>query len=159
VGATVKITDRDKGAAKLIAALLEKGALSVGILGEDGGESHGDLTVAEVAEFHEFGLGNNPRRSFLADWVTEKHDEIRNVVIKGGQSLVRRQIPSVSTLLEQFGAWADGSIQKRIADQIPPPLSEETIARKGSSVPLIDTGQLRSSISYRVDQGALAGSE
>lgn len=52
--------------------------------------------------------------------------------------------------LERVGLWAQGSIQQRISDGIPPPNAESTIRRKGSSTPLIDTGQLRTSIKYRV---------
>lgn len=44
--------------------------LRVGILGTKAKSTHdkdSDLTNAELGTFHEFGLGNNPRRSFLED--------------------------------------------------------------------------------------------
>jgi hypothetical protein len=46
-----------------------------------------------------------------------------------------------------------GVIKQRIANGIAPPNSPYTIARKGSSKPLIDTGQLRNSITYQVEIG------
>lgn len=157
---SVKIRDTDKGATAMLARLLARGALSVGVLGQESAAVHEGpdgarhaLTVGEIAEIHEFGLGSSPRRSFLADWADEKKTEIQNVVIKGGAALVRgKSITSPGQLLEQIGQWAVGSIQARMATNIPPPLAPETIKRKGSSVSLIDTGQLRSSISYRVDE-------
>lgn len=173
----VKITDTDKGAKKLLQRLLKKGALSVGILAEDASKVHeakesvdrikdifkgfdsegkssgkaAPLTIGEIAEIHEFGLGSCPRRSFLAGWVDEKTPEIRDAVNKGAAALVAGQLESPLQFLNQLGAWAVGSIQQRMANNIPPPLSPQTIKRKGSSIALIDTGQLRSSIAYRVD--------
>jgi hypothetical protein len=165
---SVKIRDTDKGAAKMLARLLKNGALSVGVLAEQAGQTHeakesvdrikdifkepgATLTIGEIAEIHEFGLGTAPRRSFLAGWVDENQNEIREVVNKGASALVSGKLAGPLQFLNQLGAWAVGSIQKRMTENIPPPLAPETIRRKGSSVALIDTGQLRSSITYRVD--------
>lgn len=152
-----KVTDRDRGASKLLAKLLEQGALKVGILGDAAAEPHkdkdgepSDLSVAQIGEIHEFGLGV-PRRSFLAGWAVEREPEIKNVILRGGRALALGKVESVRVLLEQVGSWSVGSIQQRMAQNIPPPLAESTIKRKGSSVALIDTEQLRSSISYQVD--------
>jgi hypothetical protein len=155
---TVRISDTDRGA-KRLAKLLADGALSVGVLGGDASAGHedSDLTVGEIAEIHEFGLGSAPRRSFLAGWVDEKKDEITSVIVKGSRALARGKVASMPVLLEQIGAWAVGSIQERISNGIEPPNAPETIKRKGSSVPLIDKGQLRASISYRVDQDKIPG--
>lgn len=154
---TIKISDTDRGA-KRLAKLLADGALSVGVLGGDAGKDHDGgegLTVGEIAEIHEFGLGSAPRRSFLAGWVDEKKDEIVNVIVRGSRALAARKVRSMPALLEQIGGWAVGSIQERISNGIEPPNAPETIKRKGSSVPLIAKGQLRASISYRVDQDKL----
>lgn len=109
------------------------------------------LTVAEIGAIHEFGLGTAPRRSFLADWQDENGDRILKVITNGARALTLGRLQTPEQFLEQFGAWAAGDVQRRMADNIPPPLSPITIRRKRSSVALIDTGQLRSSISYRVD--------
>ena len=172
---TIKYTD--KGANKLLQRLLKKGALSVGILAEDMAKTHeakesvdrikdvfagfdsagkatgksSPLTIGQIAEIHEFGLGTCPRRSFLAGWVDENGDKIRQVVKSGAAALVTGKLDSPLQFLNQVGAWSVGQIQQRMSANIPPPLAPATIKRKGSSVALIDTGQLRSSISYRVD--------
>lgn len=166
----VRIRDTDRGATKLLARLLAHGALSVGVLGSDAAKVHEDesnfgegfgqksssLTIGELAEIHEFGLGSVPRRSFLAGWVDDKREELVNVIVKGGRALARGKL-TAPKLLEQIGLWAVGSIQERMANGIAPGLARETIRRKGSSVPLIDTGQLRSSISHRVDAVDMGG--
>lgn len=169
MSATIK--DTDKGATKLLASLLAKGALKVGVLAAEAGTVHeaphaigpqqagassgNELTIGEIAEIHEFGLGSCPRRSFLADWADEKKAEITEVIVKGGRAIARGKL-ELPQVLEQIGVWAVGSIQARMASNIPPALAPETIKRKGSSVALIDTGQLRSSITYEVvpNQGA-----
>jgi hypothetical protein len=53
-------------------------------------------------------------------------------------------------VLEILGQRAVGQIQERIASGIAPANAPSTVAKKGSSTPLIDTGVLRSSITYQV---------
>lgn len=161
----MRISDRDRGAAARLQALLESGALRVGVLEKDAaepyepreGEPDPGITIGELATIHEFGLGV-PERSFLRAWVDERRAEIENVVIRGGRAVALGKMP-VRTALEQIGQWAVGSIQTRMAQNIPPPLAPSTIARKGSSVALIDTGQLRSSITYEVDDNKIGLSD
>lgn len=118
--------------------------IKVGVL--EGDEQHGDddLTILELATIHEFGTDNIPARSFIRGWFDENQDAIRAVLLQE----FRKEVESGDYLAagERVVLWAVASIQKRIADRIPPPLDPKTIARKGSSVPLIDTGVLRSSI-------------
>lgn len=151
--AHVKISDRDHGAKKLLEQL-RKGRLSVGILEAKFGEEHegSTSTIGEIATAHELGLGV-PRRSFLADWVSAREPEARATLAKLEARVVKQELTQ-DQALELFGQWVQGSIQVRISENIPPPLAPETIARKGSSVALIDKGQLRGAISYRVEPAA-----
>jgi hypothetical protein len=125
----------------------------VGVIGPKASAQHagGTLTVAEVAEIHEIGAGV-PRRSWLVDWFEENRKEIERVMrALSRKALLGTITPKIATA--QLGVWAVGEIQQRIANRIPPPLAESTIKRKGSSVPLIDKGQLRQSITSRVVKG------
>lgn len=180
MAAAVTVKDDSTKLQKLLSRLLNKGALSVGILageaaktheaktiegriadvfkgfdsGHEGATGKGKseaLTIGELASIHEFGLGSCPQRSFLQGWADENTAQINNVVNKGAQALVQGKLDSPLQLMNQIGSWAVGQIQQRMATSIPPPLAPETIRRKGSSVSLIDTGQLRSSVSFRVD--------
>jgi len=156
VSASVRVVDR--GADALVRAAREAAgdwSVRVGIMGSEAGAAHEEaagLTVAEVAEAHEFGVGV-PRRSWLLDYVDATQETARRRIRSVLEAVTRRGLP-FGPGLEQFGQVTVGEIQQRIADRIDPPLSEATIAAKGSDVPLINTGQLRSSITYVVLRGA-----
>lgn len=121
-------------------------SVRIGVIGSDAAALRGQITNAQLGAIHEFGLGV-PRRSFLRDWLDENEAQI---VQRMQQAIADTARDKNSNALELVGIWAVGQVQLRIADNIPPPLAESTIARKGSSVALIDTGQLRSSISSEV---------
>jgi hypothetical protein len=128
----------------------------IGILARTGASSEpGGRTVLEVATWQEFGTVDQngqtriPARSFIRQWFDENRDE----GMKRLTELLRRVAAgklSAQQAYDQFGLWAVGSVQQRIAQNIPPPLAESTVKRKGSSVALIDTGQLRSSVAHEV---------
>jgi hypothetical protein len=144
---------RDLGAEKLVRTVTDKAprVVDVGIIGDTAGAATpgGEMTVGTLAEIHEFGLGV-PQRSFLRAWA----DADRAKIDRTWGALLRKVLKSELTLdqaLEQFGIWAQGQAQAFIADgRVVPPLDQATIDAKGSSTPLIDTGQLRSSITYEV---------
>jgi hypothetical protein len=150
------VTVRGRGAVDQMAQLLEELSdvqISVGIHGEDAGEMHqGEITIGEIAAIHEFGIGV-PQRSFLRSWSMangEKNRRISSAVLQNVLTGMAKNGSADTAQIGQIGAVFVGDIQMRIsAGEIIPPLSEETIAAKGSSTPLIDTGQLRSSIRYR----------
>lgn len=140
----------DRGAQMLMRPTQPK--LRIGVIGNEAVTEHGmgsGLTVAEIATIHEFGTQRIPRRSWLRDYVDGNKARIevmlRNVAKRGF-------IAGLGSTLETFGVVMVGEIQDRISDRIPPPLSSRTKSRKGSDVPLVDTGQLRSSITYQVVQ-------
>lgn len=153
---SVRVTDRDRGAAALARRLRVEGSrVRVGVLDdapkEEGeGRSGGDLSLLEVAALHEFGGGNVPQRSFIRAGVDENLPEIRKVqhalavqVFKGSTTL--------PVALDRLGAKVAALLQNRIARGIDPPNAASTVARKGSSKPLVDTGQLRASITWKVE--------
>lgn len=146
------VTVRDRGYEALRRALKSKATVSIGVFADEGSKvyeaSDTKETVAEVATKHEFGLGV-PERSFLRAWVDQNEAEIKTTIVKlFGEVVKGRSTPRMA--FDQLGLWSVGQIQKRIADGIAPANSPKTIARKGSAVPLIDTGQLRSSITYKI---------
>lgn len=149
---TVRV--RDNGAARLRAALRARAAsaVEVGVLGADAAKAYdeGDepITVADVARWAEFGLGQ-PRRSWLKDTIEIKRAELLERMRAEAQAVARGERTKPEALT-RIGLWIEGEIKQRIANGIDPPNAETTIERKGSSTPLIDTGQLRSSITHRL---------
>lgn len=56
----------------------------------------------------------------------------------------------IASILERAGIHLERAILEKIRSHIPPPLKPETVRRKGSSTPLIDTGQLIGSITHQI---------
>ena len=112
---------------------------------------HG-LTIGDIATFHEFGTQTVPQRSFVRGWFDERQPEIQQVLKQeiGAAMKGKRPLPQA---LERSALRLEGSVKDRIRQHIPPPLSPVTVKRKGSSTPLIDTGQLRNAIRARVGGG------
>ena len=127
----------------------EKASVRVGIIGSEAADDHGGLTTGYIAAIHELGAGVE-RRSWLRDWVEPNRKKISEFL---GQAMKAMSAGvTANRALGVLGAWAQGEIQKRISNGIPPALKPSTIAQKGSSTPLIDTGQLRTSITYEVEK-------
>lgn len=156
----MKITDTDKGYRALVKRVFGIGrpTIAVGVLSGQGaedshpGEGEEMLTNLEVAIFNEFGTEHIPARSFVRAWYDENEAQLREDL----SVLMKRVVLGILTkeqALQQMAVRCVGQIQERIADGIAPPNALSTEIRKRSSTPLIDSGQLRASISSRVDSG------
>jgi hypothetical protein len=156
--------DIDRGAKALLQRMAKVGSggrVSVGLLAREASTPKrqrdgkpGKISLLEVANLHEFGSsdGRIPARSFIRAWYDEKREDGQKVI----RILANRVLSgtlSWEQMWHQLGLFAVGSIQKRMATPpgIKPELKQATIDAKGSSMPLIDTGQLRQSISYVVE--------
>lgn len=144
------VRDQDQGYDALVKRVFALGSpkISVGIHEADGAQEHDGLSVVALASIHEFGIGV-PERSFIRAWFDENDVRAKEALRLLLVSVVEGKRQPAQAL-ELFALWAVGEIQARMARGIPPALAARTIADKGSSVPLIDTGQLRSSISYEI---------
>lgn len=146
-----KVTSKDNGHDALIRRIgdMKKGAVDVGIFADSGAKDDSpDLTVLEVAIFNEFGLGV-PERSFLRAYVDENEKKIKEYIKKFSEMIVAGKITKEQAL-EQLGLKIVGEIQQRISKGIDPPNAPSTIAKKGSATPLVNLGQLRSSVTHKV---------
>lgn len=151
--ASVKVTSRDTGlgALKARAAKIRARAITVGIHEDQGGGATDDsLTLIEVAEINEFGLGVPPR-SFVRAFAEGYEDEHRASARRLCEAVTAGKVEADAGL-EGLAAKYKAACQARIAGGIAPANAPSTIAKKGSSTPLIDTGQLRSAIDARVER-------
>lgn len=130
----------------------------VGVI--DSGKSHsGGISMAELAAIHEFGAPNAgiPARPFIGFTFQLRRDELRAFTEKLARQLLNEKL-EVRQALGLLGAWGAAQIKRTITQRlVRPQLSESaagqrTIARKGSSTTLVDTGQLLASISWAVDK-------
>jgi len=121
--------------------------VKVGYLNTAGDHTEAEMPMYELARIHEFGLGNAPARPHLRPTVDEGRRKYRLLSRKlAAQRLAgrisKRQADTV------LGETAKQDVQERITDLDSPPNTKATIKRKGSSNPLIDTGELRSSVNW-----------
>lgn len=114
-------------------------------------EGDSSLTVAEVATFHEFGTINVPERSFIRSNDINNREKYKKLQGELGRKVIFMQI-EVDKALGLLGEAILADMKKGIVDGIEPELDPKTVAAKGSSTPLIDTGQLLNSLTYKVQK-------
>lgn len=171
--ARFKVTSKDKGFAKLSVEFkaLARGDTYVkaGVLG-DAEHTGGDgITNVELAVIHEFGSPSNniPERSFIRS-TFEANKAFYQAALRAGINRVMDGQGSFARMLGMLGAKMAADMKKTIVAGIDPPTSPATTARKlaksyagaaaGDPKPLIDTGQLLSSITWEVvDSGTKKG--
>lgn len=151
---SVKVKDVDKGYAAMMKRIndCKEASLVVGLMAGKGDEPHKGTpgtTVLQIGVIHEFGLGV-PERSFIRGWF-----DVFNPTAKKQISVVLESVVAgkrtKAEALELLGVRFVGEAQKFMVTGPFAPLAPSTIRAKGSSKPLIDTGQMRSSITYRIE--------
>ena len=159
---TSHISDRDNGLKAHKAKFKNNARVTVGLHATEGAAPKDDptdktwLTLIEVAEFHEFGLGV-PQRSFVAGAVDENEAELQAKLTHAMHEAAKPGGMGPEKQLARFGLYVVGVMQERISAGIAPELQESTKqwkARQGvgpKDTPLILTGQLRSSIRSKVE--------
>ncbi|MCK6585955.1 MAG: hypothetical protein L6Q76_00060 [Polyangiaceae bacterium] len=140
---------------------MRAGRVTVGIHADDGAAAHengGGLTVVEIGAIQEFGLtiehedGTEtviPERSFVRAWFDEQTEENRALIRAAALKVVGGELGDAQALAI-LGAAMQASMQARISAGLEPPNAPSTIRAKGSSKPLIASGQLRSTCSFEV---------
>jgi len=134
-----------------------KQVVKIGVVGDEAtNEVEPGITLARLAGVHEYGAAIQmkwgvlliPERSFIRSTIATKKnyvDEIAKLV----KAVVDGRITE-EVALNRLGARISGDVKAAIGKGIPPPNAETTIERKGSSKPLIDTGRLRSAVTWAV---------
>lgn len=133
-----------------------------------------DIDLADLAKIHEYGVTIEvtpkmraylhsiglhlrkdtthiriPERSFIrAGWDNNK-DDVEKRIERFLPQVMELDI-NLDTFLEAVGKEVEGRLKEFMKNLHYPPNSSFTIRRKGSSNPLIDTGALLDSITYKV---------
>lgn len=112
------------------------------------------VPMAQVAALNNYGNPHNtldgrpapvPARPFLIPGVESAQQDIKDAVIEAIQ-----RGATLDETLNNIGAFAAGGVQQYMTDLKTPPNAVYTIEQKGSSNPLIDTGALRASITWKI---------
>lgn len=159
MGHHVEVHKKGPGLAKLIKIVKQleiNPEVRIGIFeGHAGRDGTGALTNVDLGIIHEFGTPNNrpPERSFLRSTADHKRAAWMDLMTRALQKVIDGKI-SVDTALGLVGQRASADVKRTITSGsgVPPPLSQVTIDRKGSSRPLVDSSQLLNSITYRTDK-------
>jgi hypothetical protein len=144
---------KDNGAKALLKRAGVKGEVRVGFIGAKAEAGHDEaegLTVIEVATRHEFGEGV-PKRSMIREPVDQRMPLIKEN-IRAAEKMYIKGDKTMEQALDLFGLWLVGELKENIQAGIAPPLSERRKQEKqeggGPSTPLINTGQMISSLTH-----------
>lgn len=113
-------------------------------VGVQGGE------VAEYAAFNEYGTQTIPPRPFMRTSLKRNRRRWSNLFAMAMSATTRRDDAGAIRALHFTGTTAVADTQETLRKGPWIPNADSTIARKGSSRPLVDTGQLVQSIRYRL---------
>lgn len=127
----------------------------VGIPGDAEPRKGDEPTNPQLGYIHEFGAPeeNIPARPFLIPGVTAVKEDVVNRYRGAAKAALRGKVDAIEHAHDAVGLIAQNSVRKRINTGPFVPLAPMTIAnrkakgRKGIK-PLIDTGQLRNSLTY-----------
>ena len=158
MGKRTKITKNFSGLMDLRKVLDAKLQARVGILGSDATtaretEEGKAQTNSEIGIKHEFGVRGEkiPKRSFLREPIQEKFED---ETVKHKKSFKKSfESGNIKQVYQKLAVIAEGIVLQAFATAgfgKWAPNTAVTVARKGSDTPLIDTAQLRKSITSDV---------
>ena len=133
----------------------KKSVIKIGLPEKVANNPHDDsvLTVAQVGRIHEYGVPekNIPKRSFIREPIIDNQKNIKKLIKKKFEEVSQNRTSSLKAL-NQLGLYGQGLSQKSFTNNNWDSLNPATIkAKNGKSNPLINTGQLRQSITYSVE--------
>jgi len=115
----------------------------------------------EKAVWNEFGTrggasgggwgGPVPERPFMRNAMRDNRGAYRDALKTSAAKILRGET-SLVVVMNKLGILAQGDIQGEITALRTPPNSPVTVALKGSSNPLIDTGEMRAAVTWKVDE-------
>lgn len=147
----VKVKEKVTADGKKFQKMLEGlGKLQVRVGIQQGTASQDGVDMVDIAMFNELGTVHIPSRPFLRDSVDAHTDEINAFLQSMRSQLVRGS--SAEQILKKIGVFQKDLIRKEIVNGDFAPNSPETIKRKGSDKPLVDTGRMRQSINYVIQE-------
>lgn len=128
------------------------GTVRVGILetqtypAKNGKDGKGDVSVAQVAYWNEYGTATIPARPFFRNTIAEKQDEWAD----NAASRLQQADGDVGKALALIGEDVKDDIVETIQNFREPENAPSTVKKKGFNKPLIDTGDLWQAIQSEV---------
>lgn len=157
----VKIIRKDLGIGKLRQQLkeLDSSRVDVGVQGEAAAKRHpnSEATVGEVAAWVHYGTVHIPPRPYLDHAIAAFSVDRKMITKRVISDLVDGRKTSVEETLVPIGEALLAAVRSSIDSAISwaAPLALSTIKKKGSAAPLVDSGTLRDSTTYKITKGVL----
>lgn len=128
--------------------------VTVGIHSDAGQHPDAGISNAQLGALLNYGnetntLHGNPAPIPPRPWLVPGVQSATQDIIDASADAIANGLTPDQTL-NQIGAFAAGATQQYMTDLREPPNSPYTIEQKGSSNPLIDTGALRASVTWKV---------
>ena len=144
---STKLTDM--GIDKVLENVMELGGKQVKVGIQAGSGSHDGVDILDIAIYNHFGTRNIPSRPFVSDCFDKNQGQIS----EAKKRIVYRVMEGMpaSAGLAQLGQWYQDVLKGHIRNGGWVPNAPATIKRKGSSRPLIDTGQLVNSVRWKIE--------
>jgi hypothetical protein len=101
------------------------------------------------AVVNEFGTRHIPERPFMRNTMRNNIRKYRGVMRDTAAKLLRGEM-SLGDFMNKLGALVQGDMQHEITALTSPPNAPSTIKQKGSSKPLIDTGEMRQAVTWEM---------
>lgn len=130
---------------------IKKMDVLVGIPAEQNAAHKGGVTNAELLYIHNNGApgAGIPARPVLEPGIQETSESIRPLLHEGIKKALNGDLGSANAAYQKAGMLGTSGVQGKFGVGLTA-LKPETVKRKGSSLPLIDTGSLRKAITYVV---------
>ena len=144
---STKLTDM--GIDKVLENVIELGGKQVKVGIQAGSGSHDGVDILDIAIYNHLGTRNIPSRPFISDCFDKNQGQIS----EAKKRIVYRVMEGMpaSTGLAQLGQWYQDVLKGHIRNGGWTPNAPATVKRKGSSRPLIDTGQLVNSVRWEIE--------
>lgn len=117
-----------------------------------------DSENIDKAFWSEFGTETIPERPFLRNTMRNNRDAYRAAMRTAAKTIIRTAARggdargAVTLALRKLGLKASDDVKAEITALSDPPNAPATIARKGSSNPLIEDGEMRNAVSSKVEE-------
>lgn len=144
---STKLTDM--GIDKVLENVIELGGKQVKVGIQAGSGSHDGVDILDIAIYNHFGTRNIPSRPFVSDCFDKNQGQIS----EAKKRIVYRVMEGMpaSAGMAQLGQWYQDVLKGHIRNGGWVPNAPATVKRKGSSRPLIDTGQLVNSVRWEIE--------
>ncbi|MDP9572673.1 UNVERIFIED_ORG: hypothetical protein J2W66_003166 [Agrobacterium larrymoorei] len=117
-----------------------------------------DQDVINHAIWNNFGTQHIPERPFMQNAMRDNRASYKAAMKTSASTIMeqvalgKRPADEKRKALKRLGIKAQGDIQAEITSLRSPPNAPSTIRQKGSSNPLIDTGEMRNAVAFKIEE-------